>query len=949
MSKSDIIEYFLHFLSSTMKTNVFAIFFILIINLKICQSANYTDYSLYNVVPVERYQLDFLQNLEKQQYLNAIFWTRPFRMFRDIQILVPREHLNVFKERLGHFHLNATITTSNIEQLFQQQKFKRYTRMKFESFSWNSYYDLESVYQWMTDIATKNSDRVKLKAIGKSAEGREILTLEIVTENPKGKVIVEGAIHGNEWLTTQFVTYLAFFLVYPEKSFNWRLKQVAKKYTWILIPVVNPDGYDYSMKVDRLWRKNRRKTSNATIGVDLNKNFKYRFCEYGGSKDTSSAYYCGPQAFSEPETLAMSKFIHFNRHQLNFYFAFHAYGQKIIIPYSDRVQHIENFAEMENYGKQAILKMYKLYGIKYGIGTIYDVYGYKSSGDSISWVKKTYGVKYSLSFYLRDNGTYGYALPPDNILPACKETLTGLMELMTVRHRSVERELFSSTSNFRSKFYIVSIFITILVSNYHGYFTQIYKMELIYIVCLVFLYINPCTSKSYKNYTLFRGVPVTDHHLEFFKNLSDVYKATFWRSPGLVHRPVEFIIGPNKKRIFLRDAMLKGIYYTTVIEDVQRAFDSQTVKTYVRRNMESFDWTSYFRLDDIYDWLQDLSVMYPKVMHLQNLGKSVEKRDILMAKITLPVRKKRSRPKIIVEGGIHSREWVSIAFVTYFLHQVLTTVDKKESKLKSIAEEYEWYFIPVLNPDGYEYTHKKDRMYRKNMKGVDLNRNFDMHFGSVGTSSRKQDETYGGPKAFSEPETLALANFVKANSKNLKFYLAFHSYGQYMIIPYAYSKKHEGNFDEVHERGIRAAKRISKKYGTQYTVGTAYDTVGYVTSGVSGCWVKKTFSVPYVLTFELRDDGRYGFALPPNQILPTCWETMDGLLSLLDFKTDKMLKHDGNPQKSSQKMIIFDSFMLIWNVFVFIIVRFEYSVVLLICLKSPKMKRYLKIKSINFL
>lgn len=121
--------------------------------------------------------------------------------------------------------------------------------MKFESFSWNSYYDLESVYQWMTDIATKNSDRVKLKAIGKSAEGREILTLEIVTENPKGKVIVEGAIHGNEWLTTQFVTYLAFFLVYPEKSFNWRLKQVAKKYTWILIPVVNPDGYDYSMKV----------------------------------------------------------------------------------------------------------------------------------------------------------------------------------------------------------------------------------------------------------------------------------------------------------------------------------------------------------------------------------------------------------------------------------------------------------------------------------------------------------------------------------------------------------------------------------------------------------------------------------------------------------------------------------------------------------------------------
>lgn len=65
------------------------------------------------------------------------------------------------------------------------------------------------------------------------------------------------------------------------------------------------------------------------------------------------------------------------------------------------------------------------------------------------------------------------------------------------------------------------------------------------------------------------------------------------------------------------------------------AFDKQTVKTYIRRNMDSFDWRSYFRLDDIYNWLQDLNRMHPKSMQLQSIGKTKEKRDILAARIVV--------------------------------------------------------------------------------------------------------------------------------------------------------------------------------------------------------------------------------------------------------------------------------------------------------------------------
>lgn len=40
------------------------------------------------------------------------------------------------------------------------------------------------------------------------------------------------------------------------------------------------------------------------------------------------------------------------------------------------------------------------------------------------------------------------------------------------------------------------------------------------------------------------------------------------------------------------------------------------------------------------------------------------------------------------------------------------------------------------------------------------------------------------------------------------------------------------------------------------------------------------FFFRYVVTIELRDTGTYAFALPPEQILPTCKETMDGMLGM---------------------------------------------------------------------
>lgn len=95
-------------------------------------------------------------------------------------------------------------------------------------------------------------------------------------------------------------------------------------------------------------------------------------------------------------------------------------------------------------------------------------------------------------------------------------------------------------------------------------------MNYIFTIITLILSASECFSKKYYNYTLYRGIPTKEEHLRFFGNLNKLYDANYWREPGLVHRPTEFVIPPEKRMAFIRHATSEGIYYTTIMEDIQR-------------------------------------------------------------------------------------------------------------------------------------------------------------------------------------------------------------------------------------------------------------------------------------------------------------------------------------------------------------------------------------------
>jgi len=183
-----------------------------------------------------------------------------------------------------------------------------------------------------------------------------------------------------------------------------------------------------------------------------------------------------------------------------------------------------------------------------------------------------------------------------------------------------------------------------------------------------------------------------------------------------------------------------------------------------------------------------------------------------------------------------------------------------------LIDSVDWYFMPVANPDGYEYSHSTDRLWRKTRSGakadqrwgkrkcygVDPNRNWDFHWGEGSTSSSDPcTDDYTGPWAFSEPETKAMADFILTRKDQIKIYLTLHSYSQMWLVPWGYKNEKPKDYYNMYvlaEKGVEALQAVR---GTDYLLGTAAELL-YTSSGmVSNGSVILLASLDVQVTYEL--------------------------------------------------------------------------------------------------
>ncbi|MCL4124914.1 UNVERIFIED_CONTAM: hypothetical protein GTU68_011585, partial [Idotea baltica] len=152
----------------------------------------------------------------------------------------------------------------------------------------------------------------------------------------------------------------------------------------------------------------------------------------------------------------------------------------------------------------------------------------------------------------------------------------------------------------------------------------------------------------------------------------------------------------------------------------------------------------------IFAYLDDLSATSDLVSQ-EEIGRTNEGREIRLMKVSSsngPINK----PAIWMDCGIHAREWISPATCLWGLGY-LSSQYGVNNNVTTLLDNHDLYILPVLNPDGYNYTMVEDRLWRKNRMqyssedcvGTDLNRNYDDgHWGGIGSSNRSCLDIYHG-------------------------------------------------------------------------------------------------------------------------------------------------------------------------------------------------------------
>ncbi|XP_038603881.1 carboxypeptidase B-like [Tachyglossus aculeatus] len=384
------------------------------------------------------------------------------------------------------------------------------------------------------------------------------------------------------------------------------------------------------------------------------------------------------------------------------------------------------------------------------------------------------------------------------------------------------------------------------------------------------------SAEKFNGEKVFRVNVQNEEQVKLINALANTMQIDFWKPDSVVLVKPDSIVDfrVEAAQVFAAERFLEqnGFNYEVLIDNLQSVLEAQFDH---QARATGHDYEKYNTWEQIEAWTQQMAEENPKLVSRIVIGTTFEERNMYVLKVG---KEGADKPAIFMDCGFHAREWISHAFCQWFVKEAVNTYGT-DAQMANLLNNLDFYILPVVNIDGYVYTWKKDRMWRKtrstssnsNCIGTDPNRNFDAKWCTMGASKYPCDDTYCGPRPESEKETKALADFVRSKLSSIKAYLTIHSYSQLLLFPYSYNYNIPKDFDELNALAEATVKQLASLYNTKYKYGPGAKTI-YPAAGGSDDWAYDQ-GIKYSFTFELRDTGAYGFVLPPSLIKPTCEET----------------------------------------------------------------------------
>jgi len=168
----------------------------------------------------------------------------------------------------------------------------------------------------------------------------------VATEEDEPCIFYIGAHHAREPISLEVTMYVLNYIVSNYGTDPTITNSINNKQIWFL-PLANPDGHKIvTNEIDVWWRKNIRDNNNNNLidpdlypddenasvdGVDENRNYGWQWGGEGSSGDPTNIVYRGPNAFSEPETMAIKNIL--DQHHFVAGITYHSYSELVLFPY----------------------------------------------------------------------------------------------------------------------------------------------------------------------------------------------------------------------------------------------------------------------------------------------------------------------------------------------------------------------------------------------------------------------------------------------------------------------------------------------------------------------------------------------------------------------------------------------------------------------------------------
>jgi hypothetical protein len=288
-------------------------------------------------------------------------------------------------------------------------------------------------------------------------------------------------------------------------------------------------------------------------------------------------------------------------------------------------------------------------------------------------------------------------------------------------------------------------------------------------------------------------------------------------------------------------------------------------------------WRSFDEPGGLRDEMYAIAKKNAGFVKLVVLGRTHQGREIIGLKLTQAANgtPDGARPAALYLSTQHAREWISTEVNRRFLLWLIEQRKLENPQIVDLLKTTELWFVWVANPDGYEYTHDVERLWRKNLRnndgneeittgdGVDPNRNYPSHwkYDNEGSSSQISSETYRGPSAGSEPETQAIMGL--AGRVNFKFVVNWHSVGSWILYAPGWQMETTAADTPIY---VALAGTDARPAIPDFDPGPSANEL-YVTNGETTDWFAEVEGA-LGLTPELSDAGSGGgFVFPDNEAL----------------------------------------------------------------------------------